>query len=139
MPTQFFRLSGHYSYSECTLKRLLHLIQSHWLLFTIIIILPISILSLYPVDSLPSVPGTDKIHHFIAYGALAFPLALARPKKWLIIIVLFLGYSGVIELIQPYVNRYGEWLDLGANGLGLAFGIVFASLARSIILKENSL
>jgi len=121
------------------LKRLLHLIQSHWLLFTIIIILPISILSLYPVDSLPSVPGTDKIHHFIAYGALAFPLALARPKKWLIIIVLFLGYSGVIELIQPYVNRYGEWLDLGANGLGLAFGIVFASLARSIILKENSL
>jgi hypothetical protein len=21
----------------------------------------------------------------------------------------------MIELIQPYVNRYGEWLDLAAN------------------------
>lgn len=121
------------------LKQLLQLIQSYWLLFTTVIILLISALSLYPVDSLPSVPGTDKTHHFIAYGALAFPVALARPKKWFIIVAFFLGYSGMIELIQPYVNRYGEWLDLGANGLGVVFGIVFASLARSIILKEKQL
>ena len=46
---------------------------------------------------------------------------------------------GAIELIQPYVNRYGEWLDLGANGLGLVVGILIASFARSIILKEESL
>jgi len=121
------------------LKQLLNLVKSHWLLFTIVIILPITILSLFPVDSLPSVPGTDKTHHFIAYGALAFPIALARPDKWLLFIVGFLGYSGVIELIQPYVNRYGEWLDLGANGLGLVVGIFVASFARTIILKEKSL
>jgi VanZ family protein len=121
------------------LKLLLNLVKSHWLLFTIVIILPITVLSLFPVDSLPSVPGTDKTHHFIAYGALAFPIALARPGKWLLFIVGFLGYSGIIELIQPYVNRYGEWLDLGANGLGLVVGILIASFARSIILKEKSL
>jgi len=79
------------------LKLLLTLVKSHWLLFTIVIILPITVLSLFPVDSLPSVPGTDKTHHFIAYGALAFPIALARPDKWLLFIVGFLGYSGVIE------------------------------------------
>jgi len=101
--------------------------------------LSISVLSLYPINSLPSVPGTDKTHHLIAYGVLAFPIALARPKNWLIILGLFLGYSGAIELFQPYVNRYGEWLDLGANGLGLVFGIMFASLVRLIILKESSL
>ncbi|WP_111980254.1 VanZ family protein [Algibacillus agarilyticus] len=121
------------------MKQLLHLIQSQWLLFTIIIILPISILSLYPVDNLPSVPGSDKTHHFIAYGALAFPVALARPNKWLIITLFLLGYSGVIELIQPYVNRYGEWLDLGANGLGLVFGIGLASFARWAVLKQKLL
>jgi VanZ family protein len=130
---------GRYSDSECILKLLLNLVKSHWLLFTIVIILPITVLSLFPVDSLPSVPGTDKTHHFIAYGALAFPIALARPGKWLLFIVGFLGYSGIIELIQPYVNRYGEWLDLGANGLGLVVGILIASFARSIILKEKSL
>ena len=91
------------------------------------------------MDSLPSVPGTDKTQHFIAYGALAFPIALARPNKWLFFIVGFLVYSGIIELIQPYVNRYGEWLDLGTNGLGLVVGILIASFARSIILEETSL
>lgn len=121
------------------MKPLLNFVQSHWLLSTIAIILPITVLSLYPADSLPSVPGTDKTHHFIAYGALAFPIALARPEKWLLFIVGMFSYSGVIELIQPYVNRYGEWLDLGANGLGLVVGILLASIARSIILEEKSL
>lgn len=143
---QWFRLGGcvahtlmrRYSDSECILKSALNLVQIHWLLFTILIALIITGLSLYPVESLPPVPGSDKTHHFIAYGALAFPIALARPKKWLFLIVVFLACSGVIELVQPYVNRYGEWLDLGANGLGLVVGILIATFARSIILKEKS-
>lgn len=121
------------------MKPFLTFVQSHWLLSTGAILLPITVLSLYPAESLPSVPGTDKTHHFIAYGVLAFPVALARPEKWLLLIVGLLIYSGIIELIQPYVNRYGEWLDLGANGLGLIGGIFVASVARSIFLKEQSL
>ncbi|WP_029790023.1 VanZ family protein [Vibrio harveyi] len=121
------------------MRYLLNLVQIHWLLFTIFIVLVITVLSLYPLDNLPSVPGTDKTHHFIAYGALAFPVAIARPEKWLLYIVGFFGYSGFIELVQPYVNRYGEWLDLGANGLGLIVGILIASFVRFILLKEKSL
>ncbi|TOO39505.1 VanZ family protein [Vibrio parahaemolyticus] len=121
------------------MKSLLNLVRLHWLLFTALIAQAITVLSLYPLDNLPTVPGTDKAHHFIVYGALAFPVALARPEKWLLFIVGFLVYSGVIELVQPYVNRYGEWLDLGANGLGLVVGILIASFARSIFLKEKSL
>ncbi|MEC7816691.1 MAG: VanZ family protein [Pseudomonadota bacterium] len=120
------------------MKPLLTFVQSHWLLSTVVILLPITVLSLYPVESLPPVPGTDKTHHFIAYGVLAFPIALARPEKWSLFMVGILGYSGIIELVQPYVNRYGEWLDLGANGLGLLGGILVASVARSIFLKEQS-
>ncbi|HCG7089416.1 TPA: VanZ family protein [Vibrio parahaemolyticus] len=132
-------LIGRYCDSENILKSWLNLVQLHWLLITILIALTITALSLYPLDNLPAVPGTDKTHHFVAYGALAFPVALARPERWLVFIVGFLGYSGVIELVQPYVNRYGEWLDLGANGLGLVVGILIASFTRAIILKEKSL
>ncbi|MEH0761982.1 VanZ family protein [Vibrio sp. 16] len=127
-----------YSDSECILKSVLNLVQIHWLPFTIVIALTIMGLSLYPMESLPSVPGTDKTHHFIAYGVLAFPIALARPQKWLFSVVGLFVFSGAIELVQPYVNRYGEWLDLAANGLGLVVGILIATLARSMILKEKS-
>ncbi|WP_394246065.1 VanZ family protein [Vibrio profundi] len=119
------------------MKSVLNLVQIQWLLFTIVIALIITGLSLYPVESLPPVPGTDKTHHFIAYGALAFPIALARPKKWLFVIAGLLVCSGVIELVQPYVNRYGEWLDLGANALGLVVGTLIATVVRSMILKEK--
>ncbi|WP_334475668.1 VanZ family protein [Vibrio sp. 16] len=120
------------------MKSVLNLVQIHWLPFTIVIALTIMGLSLYPMESLPSVPGTDKTHHFIAYGVLAFPIALARPQKWLFSVVGLFVFSGAIELVQPYVNRYGEWLDLAANGLGLVVGILIATLARSMILKEKS-
>ncbi len=38
----------------------------------------------------------------------------------------FFCWSGAIELIQPYVNRYGEWLDLAANTGGLISGFIVA-------------
>ncbi|MDN3685561.1 hypothetical protein QW180_26385 [Vibrio sinaloensis] len=83
--------------------------------------------------------GQIKLTIFIAYGALAFPVALARPEKWLLFILGFLVYSGVIELVQPYVNRYGEWLDLGANGLGLFVGIFncFFLFGRFFLKEKN--
>jgi len=39
-----------------------------------------------------------------------------------VIAMFFLGWSGGIELIQPYVNRYAEWGDFAANAAGLACG-----------------
>ncbi len=82
------------------------------------------------MDNLPSVPGTDKTHHLIAYAALMFPTALRKPGKWIMIGLLFIAYSGAIELFQPYVNRYGEWMDMAANAAGLLCGLIFAELAN---------
>lgn len=79
-------------------------------------------LSLSPLAELPAVPGSDKTHHLIAYGALALPTAFAIPRKWLFLGVLYITLGGVIELIQPYVNRYGEWLDFAANSAGVLIG-----------------
>jgi VanZ family protein len=108
--------------------RLLGFIQSYWVAFTIFILAIITTLSLWPQENLPSVPGTDKIHHIIAYAALMFPIALRKPDKWIVFGLLFIAYSGVIELLQPYVNRHSDWLDMAANATGVICGIIIAKL-----------
>lgn len=108
------------------------LIKQFWLPITLLIMTAIAVLSLWPAGSLPKVPGSDKTHHFISYAALIFPAALKRPKHWLWITIGFAVFSGAIELIQPYVNRYGEWLDLAANITGLVCGIVLANIVNCL-------
>ena len=109
----------------------LPLIEKYWLILTVCLLLIITRLSLWPLDSLPSVPGSDKTHHLIAYAAVVFPVALRKPNRWMLFVVFFIGYSGLIELIQPYVNRHGEWLDMLANTAGVVCGIALATGIRA--------
>ena len=112
---------------------ILRLMQRYWVALTVLTLLAITLLSLSPMPSLPVVPGTDKTHHFIAYAALMFPAAFVRPRYWIALAGVFWLWSGAIELLQPYVNRYGEWLDMAANGGGIVCGIVLAMVARYIV------
>ena len=109
----------------------LQLIEKHWRIVTSCLLLTITALSLWPLD-IPSAPGSDKIHHLVAYAALVFPVALRQPNRWLWFVVFFIGYSGLIELIQPYVNRYGEWLDMLANTAGVVCGIALATAINAV-------
>lgn len=111
----------------------LYLIKTHWISLTLFTLVAITALSLWPLDSLPPVPGTDKTHHLIAYAVLMFPVALRRPDRWIVMGVLFVAYSGAIELLQPYANRYGEWLDLAANTAGVACGIIVAGVMNRLL------
>ena len=104
------------------------LIIRYWMPLSVFSLLSITLLSLWPLTSLPHMPGSDKTHHFIAYGALMFPAALAKPKHWPFIALFFIGWSGAIELLQPYVNRYAEWLDLLANSLGVLSSVLLVAI-----------
>ena len=73
-------------------------------------------------------PGSDKTHHLIAYALLMLPTALRKPDKWILLGLFFIAYSGAIELLQPYVNRYGEWMDMLANSAGVICGLIIAEL-----------
>jgi VanZ family protein len=108
------------------MNKLVLFIKTNWIFLTLFILAFITFLSLRPLDKLPSVPGSDKVHHLIAYAALMLPTALRKPKKWLLLAFLFIAYSGIIELLQPYVNRYGEWLDMIANITGIICGFILA-------------
>lgn len=94
----------------------------------------IGALTLSPVPSLGA-PGSDKLHHVLAFAALAIPLPVVRPRlaPWI-----FLGvvtYGGLIELIQPNVGRHAEWADLFADAGGALLG---ASVGAAIGLLRAS-
>lgn len=105
-----------------------HMVKKYWIALTAVVLAGITIFSLMPLDALPEIPSSDKTHHFIAYTVLAFPTAFRRPYRWIFLLIAFVGYSGVIELLQPFVNRYGEWLDLLANTSGVVCGACTAAL-----------
>ena len=114
------------------LDSLRNLIADYYRPITLCILLAITVLSLIPLPELPSVSGSDKTHHILAYAALMFPIALRRPAHWLWLGLLFLIWSAGIELIQPFVNRYGELTDLLANLIGLLVGALLAKAVNSI-------
>ena len=119
---------------------LITMIRTYWIIITILLLAVITLLSLIPLPSLPAVPGNDKTQHFIAYAALTFPAVLRHPRYWLWIALFFICWSGGVELLQPCVNRYGDWLDMVANGAGVVCGMLLALLINWIFpvrLKLN--
>lgn len=108
-------------------------VARYWVVITSIMLIAVTSVSLRPLElSLP--PNSDKTLHFITYAILAIPIGLRRPKQLLMVICGLAAWSGIIELIQPHVGRYGEWADLVANVLGLILGLV---LARCIVFLSK--
>ena len=119
------------------MRTLLNLIKTYWKACAIITLVAITILSLIPLPTLPAVPGKDKTLHLLAYAALMFPVGLQRPRLLPAIFLFFVLYSGMIELIQPYVNRNCEWQDLAANTCGLACGLLLAEMLRRLNARKT--
>jgi hypothetical protein len=116
---------------------LLKLCSQYWAALTLLLLAGTTVGSLMPLAELPQLPGSDKTHHLVGYAVLVFCTALRRPQYWLYLVLGFALWSGAIELIQPYVNRYAEWQDLVANCVGLLLGISLAQLARYFLAKST--
>jgi hypothetical protein len=114
------------------MRKLVALNARLWPLLTAAVLAAITVLSLTPMPELPlpEVEMADKLHHLVAYALLAFPVALARPVGAPLFLLLFIAWSGGIELVQPYVERQGDWIDLAANAAGLALGTLAATALR---------
>ena len=111
----------------------------NWKIYTYLIFIIITLLSLYPLQEQPNIPGSDKIHHLIAYSALAIGIGLRRPSNYVLIIIFFSFYSGLIEIIQPYVNRFREIEDFLFNNLGILIGLTLGIFINKIINKNKLL
>ncbi len=96
---------------------------------------------------------SDKVLHGGAYMVAAFFMmsALAREEKsrsfrnlvrvnTLQISLTFtsvVALGAVLEVIQPYVQRAMEWLDLVADAVGAMMGIMFALGVAGIVTRRN--
>ncbi len=84
--------------------------------------------TLMPLEELPPVPGTDKHQHFVAFGVFVLPVCLLMPARTWLIFAIAVLYGALIEIIQPYVNRYGEMGDFWADAGGAVIGVVISRL-----------
>ena len=89
---------------------------------TAVLFVVITVLTLAPMKSLPPAPGSDKLHHFIAFGILAVPLSWAWPRHVLSVVLGVAIYAVAIEVVQPYVGRFGEVRDALAGSIGAVLG-----------------
>lgn len=92
------------------------------LVATAALALVIGFFTLSPGISDGGVPGSDKLHHALAFFALALPASFARPRLALWITLAAIAYGGAIELIQPHVGRDRDVWDFLADGMGAVAG-----------------
>lgn len=106
-------------------------------LLTIALAIVIAILTLTPPIQMDMPAGSDKSYHFLAFAALALPLATVRPRWSPALLVVFSAYGAAIEIIQPYVGRSRELADLIADVVGIVCGLVLGWLVRRIFLRRR--
>ena len=101
------------------------------ILLTIIVTLTLTVAMLWPLEAPPPAPeGSDKLVHFIAFAALAFPLARTGRIGLLPVFIGASAYGGIIELIQPSFNRNADVNDWVADVVGVILGIGCGLLYR---------
>ncbi len=106
----------------------------------------LTLLSLYPGNLIgliffgddSTVPGSDKIHHFLSYFLTsAFGFLAYSDKKFLKLFLFLLSLGFFLELFQLWIpNRYFELLDLVANFSGvLSSFLIFAVLQKRYLQR----
>ena len=91
--------------------------------------------TLIPAQQLPDAPGTDKLHHLIAFAVLVIPMSFAKPHLFWKYAVYGIMFGIFIELAQPFVNRSGEVGDVLADACGIMLGCVVGVGLRTWISR----
>ncbi len=116
-----------------------------WLTLGYLLAAAILFLSLYPFAPIETLPRwTDKVEHGMTHLILAgwFLQIYHGKRQWILVSIACLAFGGAIELLQMLTPaRAAEWLDLGADavGVGLASGIAFSRGKYLLEAVENRL
>ncbi len=98
--------------------------------------------SFLPTSNVPNIAVSDKGIHFIFYALFAILLYLPlfkntkRPSSFVatsaLVLVIGTLIGSSIELVQHYliVGRFGEYLDVLANTIGLLIGVIIAEFFK---------
>lgn len=101
-----------------------------WRALLAVLLVAITGLALLPDPPQTVSTGWDKSNHALAFASLAFASVWAlwpRPRQWGLLVAALLAYGGAIEVAQTFLPpRSGDWLDLLADGCGIALGLLAA-------------
>ena len=102
---------------------------------TLAVTLTLTVAMLWPMEAPPPAPeGSDKLVHFVAFAALAFPLARTGRIGLLPVFVGASAFGGAIELMQPSFNRSADinaWIaDIVGVLLGISCGLLYRRIRR---------
>ena len=100
---------------------------------TVFVAITLTVAMLWPLDAPPPAPeGSDKLVHFIAFAALAFPLARTGRLGLVVVFIGASAFGALIELIQPMFNRSADMGDWFADTVGVIIGIGAGLLYRRL-------
>ena len=80
--------------------------------------------------------SNDKLAHLLGFAFLLFPAALLYRHALYWILPCAIAFGGAIEVIQPYVNRNGEWGGFWADAIGAILGVGVSLLLRYVFRKR---
>lgn len=106
-------------------------------------LLVLTALSLMPTGLLPPPVFSlwDKAQHALGFGGLTLLGLLTYPHHRVRLPLLLLAHGGLIELLQAATGwRYGEWLDLLADAVGIlvVIGLWRATATRSTRVRHEA-
>lgn len=97
----------------------------------------IAYLTLMPLNVPPSMPGSDKAHHFIGFAVLTLPCAVLFPRALLWLLPAAVLFGGGIEIIQPSIGREGKWADFYADAIGAMSGVILGLILYRSLLRRT--
>jgi VanZ family protein len=103
-------------------------------------LLLVAVLSLTP--AVANVGGSDKLGHFLAYAMLSIAFSVIIRQRLSLWRVLFglIAFGILMEYLQGLTGyRYADPEDALANGIGVAFGLLFHfSPLRRVLLRLDT-
>jgi VanZ family protein len=86
-----------------------------------------------------TVPGSDKTHHAITFGALMLLAVTAYPAVRLGSLAVILSALGAaVELIQPFFGRSCDVRDWVADTIGIVIATLLAGFGRKLLLRRRN-
>ena len=105
---------------------------------TVVVTTVLTVAMLWPLEAPPPAPeGSDKLVHFMAFAALAFPLARTGRFGLLPVFIGASTFGAIIELIQPTFNRSADFNDWTADTFGVLIGIGLGLAYRHVRQRRS--
>lgn len=100
---------------------------------TVVLAALIRLTTLIPAQQLPDAPGTDKLHHVVAFGLLGLPMSFAKPQHFWKYALYEIMFGIFIEIAQPVFYRNDELRNMLADFIGVVIGCAIGVGLRKLI------